>query len=367
MTPPSETTLHEIRTRLLAHYDRERRHLPWRDEPDPYRTWISEVMLQQTRVETVIPYYRRWIERFPTVADLAEADREEVLRAWAGLGYYARARNLHRAARLVRERHHGEIPESLDSLRELPGVGEYTAGAIASIAFGRPVPAVDANARRVIARLFDVEDPAPSRIRRLAATLVPGERAGDFNQAVMELGAMLCSPRSPDCPACPLVELCAAREHGTVAERPGHTPSAEVPSFNVGTAVLLSGTGRALLTRRPEDGMLGGLWEFPGGVVSEGGTPRAVAARLARDLVGEAHLPASPIRRIDRVPHAYSHRRHAYHAFLFRLECEPAARLDGSDPGWTEAVWAAPTEIQRRPLSTAQRKIAGAVVERLLR
>ena len=215
-----------LRHRLLVWYDEHRRDLPWRDDPgpsrpDPYRVWVSEAMLQQTRVRTVIPYFERWMERFPTLDALARADREDVLRAWAGLGYYARARSLHRAARIVRDQYGGTLPDTAPALRELPGIGDYTAGAIASIAFGRREPAVDANARRVLARLLDLPSPTDGEIRGRAAALVPARRPGAFNQALMDLGATLCAPRAPACPACPLGRLCRSHARGTQYRRPG--------------------------------------------------------------------------------------------------------------------------------------------------
>ncbi len=208
MREPSRKWTLALRRALLAFYDARRRDLPWRRDPDPYRVWVSEVMLQQTRVDAVVPYYERWLRRFPTLHALATAEPDEVLRAWEGLGYYARARNLHRAARVVRERHAGDVPSEPAALRELPGVGDYTAGAIASIAFGRREPAVDGNVRRVLARLLDVADPPPARLRAVAAALVPAERPGDFNQALMELGALVCTARVPRCADCPVRGVC---------------------------------------------------------------------------------------------------------------------------------------------------------------
>ncbi|MDX1645671.1 MAG: A/G-specific adenine glycosylase [Longimicrobiales bacterium] len=267
-----------LRSALLAHYDRHGRDLPWRRDHDPYRVLVSEVMLQQTRVETVLGYYEPWLERFPTVAALAAADEEEVLKAWEGLGYYRRARNLHRAARVVRER--GEMPTTFRGLRELPGVGEYTAGAVASIAFGRLVPAVDGNVRRVLARLFDVADPKSAWLRDTADRLVDPERPGDWNQALMELGATVCSPRSPACPACPLGAWCAAREAGTQLERPAPTQRRSAPAARFALAVLQRG-GRVLVEKRPREGLLGGLWALP-------------EARLERATEDESAVPAEP-------------------------------------------------------------------------
>jgi len=210
---------------LLAWYDRDKRPLPWRDQPDPYRIWLSEVMLQQTRIEAVRGYYDRFLERFPTVEALAAAPLDAVLHAWAGLGYYSRARNLHRAAQMVAFERGGRFPDTADELAELPGVGRYTAGAIASIAFGRRAPVVDGNVARVLSRLAglagDVRSPVVSRrLWALAAEWIDAERPGDFNQALMELGETICVPRSPDCARCPVRARCAAHRQGRVAELP---------------------------------------------------------------------------------------------------------------------------------------------------
>src|SRR6185369_3543428 len=206
----------EFSRKLLAWYGRHKRALPWRDVGDPYRTWISEIMLQQTQVDTVIPYYQRWLERFPTVQALAESPLNDVLALWEGLGYYSRARNLHRAAQQVAAERGGALPQTVDELLALPGIGRYTAGAIASIAFGVDAPVLDGNVKRVLARVFDIQtdvkSPAGAReLWALAASLVPSGRAGDYNQALMDLGATLCTPRAPACDICPVRELCAAR------------------------------------------------------------------------------------------------------------------------------------------------------------
>ena len=200
--------LPSMRRALLAHFDTHKRALPWRASTDPYGVWVSEIMLQQTRVETAGPYYERWMERFPSVTELAEADEADVLKAWEGLGYYSRARNLHRSARIVKEGLNGVIPGTAEGLRELPGIGEYSAGAIASIAYGEPTPAVDGNARRVISRLFDLAEPPPRELRERACAILEARRPGDWNQAIMELGATICSPRSPRCRECPVAEYC---------------------------------------------------------------------------------------------------------------------------------------------------------------
>lgn len=219
----------ELAAALLRHYDVHRRDLPWRDRADPYAVWVSEIMLQQTRVETARPYYERWLERFPDLDALADAEIDDVLRAWQGLGYYARARNLHRAARMVRERYHGAIPADPAELRRLPGVGAYTAGAVASIAFGAATPAVDGNVRRVVARLHDLEDPTAAQLQTLAVELVPADRPGDFNQALMEIGATVCTPRAPDCDACPGGCWAASGSSPTRPRRRGWPRSGRAP------------------------------------------------------------------------------------------------------------------------------------------
>src|SRR5690606_15418045 len=221
--PAMNVDLDRLREDLLRFYDRHRRDLPWRGEEDPYRILVSEVMLQQTRVETVKEYYGPWLERFPDLEALAAADEGDVLKAWEGLGYYRRARNLRDAATVVQEEWGGRLPGTVEELRRLPGIGAYTAGAVASIAFGRTVPAVDGNVRRVLARLFDVAVPGAAWLRDTAGRLVDPERPGDWNQALMELGATVCVPRGPRCGRCPVAWACRAREAGTVDERPGPT------------------------------------------------------------------------------------------------------------------------------------------------
>lgn len=301
-----------LRRALLTHYDRTARALPWRGETDPYRVLVSEVMLQQTRVDTVKRYYGPWIERFPDVGALSDASEDEVLGAWEGLGYYRRARNLHGAARLVREA--GAFPSDPEALRALPGVGEYTAGAVASIAFGRAAPAVDGNVRRVLSRLFDVAEPAARWLRDTAAALVDPARPGDWNQALMDLGATVCARRAPACGDCPVSEWCAARRAGTVAERPGvrRRATARTATFLLG---VFRHEGRVLLVRRPCDGLLAGLWAFPEvelapGAVG-GGAPeapdalRGLARSWALEPVGEARALAACAHRFTHLHATY--------------------------------------------------------------
>jgi A/G-specific adenine glycosylase len=255
---------------LLAWYDRHRRTLPWRarpgELPDPYRVWLSEIMLQQTTVKAVAPYYARFLDRFPTVERLARAPLDDVLRAWAGLGYYARARNLHACALVVTERHGGRFPSTEAALAELPGIGPYTAAAIAAIAFDARATPVDGNIERVIARLFAVEDELPDakpEIRRLAATLTPARRAGDFAQGMMDLGATLCTPKKPACVLCPWTDDCVARARHDVETFPRKAAKREGRLRRGAAFVVLRADGHLLVRTRPTKGLLGGMTEVP--------------------------------------------------------------------------------------------------------
>ncbi|HSG07823.1 MAG TPA: A/G-specific adenine glycosylase [Longimicrobiales bacterium] len=337
----------DLQAALLQHYDRTRRDLPWRDERDPYRIWVSEVMLQQTRVETVIPYYRRWLEQFPDVGRLATADLDEVLLAWQGLGYYRRARNLHAGAVVVRERHEGRLPDSFDALRALPGVGEYTAGAVASIAFGAPVPAVDGNVKRGLARLHDEPAPGAAWLRRTAAGLVDRQRPGDWNQALMDLGATVCTPTKPRCSACPLARWCRARAAGTQDERPAPSRKKEVPARAFAVAVVVDAEGRALVVRRPDEGLLAGMWAFPEAPMEDGEDLHALAAAALDDVsvrVGPGFWP----RDLPEVRHRFTHLDATYHPVLLAGEGSDAENLR-----WIPLADASPVA-----LPVAQQKIA---------
>ena len=364
-----------IRSRLLAWYDATRRDLPWRESGDPYRIWVSEVMLQQTRAETVIPYYERWMERFPTAVELADASLEEVLLEWRGLGYYARARNLHRAANIVGRRFGGLLPRTEEGLRELPGIGEYTAAAIASIAFGLAVPAIDGNARRVFSRLFDLPAPTRGELRGLASELVDPGRPGDFNQAVMEFGALRCTPRSPVCGGCPLERLCLAKSRGTVERRPAPRRRARVREVELAVLAAIDREARVLVVRRPEEGLLGGMWEFPAAEVKGGASSYEVAERLAgrfgvmggigsaaaagasRSAGGEGREPPEVVR-LGEVQHLFSHLKATYVPYL-------AAGVGGEGPdpgaGSGDARWVPLKDLEGVPLSVAQQRIGEGV------
>ena len=266
MTPPPEFS-----AQLLAWYDEAALTLPWRGSRDPYRVCLSEVMLQQTRVAVVEPYYARFLERFPTVQALAAASLDEVLKMWEGLGYYARARNLHRLAQVIVREHDGQFPTSAEALQRLPGIGRYTAAAIASIAFGERVAVLDGNVMRVLARVTDLAEDitqptAQEQLWQLAEAMLPAERAGDYNQALMDLGRRVCTPRQPACEACPVSAHCLARQHGTVALRPVKAVKAPVQRARAVAAVLRDEDERVLLVQRPPKGLWGGLWTLPGGL-----------------------------------------------------------------------------------------------------
>ncbi len=350
--------MRELREPLLRWYDAHRRDLPWRagpgDEAQPYRVWLSEVMLQQTRVETVRPYFERWLERFPTLRHLAEAPLDDVLKQWEGLGYYSRARNFHRAVREVAERWGGAVPDDPEAFRALPGVGRYTAGAVMSIAFGRAEPLVDGNVRRVFARWTDDPAPADADLWALAEALVPGERPGDLNQAVMELGATVCVPRSPRCGECPVRGGCLAFARGTQDQRPLPKKAKPLPHEDTVSAVV-EHEGRLLLARRPTDARLGGMWAFPAVVRERGEGTAAAAERAVREGLG---VEARAGEEIGRVAHGFTHVRVTYHAVrCAHLSGEPRAlRYDA----W---AWAAPEELDGYALPVAQRKIAALATE----
>lgn len=338
-----------IHERLLAWFDAHKRDLPWRGVGDPYAVWISEVMLQQTRAGSVVPYYRRWMERFPDVGALAGADLEEVLRLWRGLGYYARARNAHRCAQQVRDGHGGAFPSSAARLQALPGIGPYTAAAVASIAFGEAVPAVDGNVRRVVARLFDLPDPPPAEVRDRAAGLMDTARPGDFNEAMMELGALVCTPRSPSCGTCPLAAACRARATGTAADRPLRRRRRPVPTRIWDVQVTVSPRGRTLVVRRPREGLLGGMWEFPAVEVKDGADRGARPMRIAEPTTGAVvELPP--------VTHRFSH----FTAVYRPRRVEVAGEEVPGEWGETAGRWVTPSELADLALPVAQQRIAGA-------
>lgn len=297
-----------VRRQLLAWYAANRRRLPWRETSDPYAIWVSEVMLQQTQVATAIPYYRRFMDHFPALEPLARAEIQAVLKLWEGLGYYSRARNLHRAAGEVMSRFNGRIPEDPLLFQSLPGVGDYIAAAVTSIAFGRVLPVVDGNVKRVLARLLEIDTPvnrggAHKTFTVPAARLICPEQPADFNQAMMELGALVCRPKNPECEICPLAGLCLACRHHRTADYPKRQPSRKIPHRHMAIGVILK-KGNMLAVRRPTDGFLGGLWEFPGAPIADKPMNRHGVETMLRDLTG---LTVAMERRLTRIRHAYTH------------------------------------------------------------
>jgi len=360
-------TIAALRRPLVAWYARHKRTLPWREatgadgRPDPYAVWIAEVMLQQTQVATVVPYFTRWMARFPDARALAAAPLEDVLACWQGLGYYARARNLRRAAAAIVDRHGGRLPADVALLRALPGVGDYTAGAIASIAFGLPAAAIDGNVRRVLARLAAI-DGDPSRgaaaraIHRLAETLVAGSDApGDLNQALMELGATVCRPRNPDCGACPVSAPCAARRLGRVAELPAKGSRARQRVEHKVAFALYQDAGRRsadarrwLIARRPEHGLLGGLWEFPL-LAADPGTPPETTLR---ETFG---IAVTEGRAVGTVTHVFTHIRLT--AVLFTGQVQSEVRTASGDYRAWRWVDMAALDSPDLPTSTLMTKL----------
>ncbi len=341
----------EITRLLLAWYKKNKRDLPWRRTKDPYRIWVSEIMLQQTRVETVIPYYQRFLKRFPDVETLARARLDSVLKTWENFGYYSRARHLHEAARVVVNRFGGTIPETRNLLLELPGIGAYTAGAILSIAFGRPVAAVDGNVIRVIARLFGIREPVDNavtkeKIESTAARLVPGKEPGHFVQALMDLGSGICTPRSPDCQACPVAMLCSASRKKLQESIPIKNRASAAPRRQEAVALIRNAAGEVLMTQRPRRGFLGGLWRFPGCRVEKRKPP---AANLRRHLRKDPGLEVALGKEIFRVKHAYSHFSIDVHVFEARIR-EELSELSS----WR---WINPEKRPGPALSGLERKI----------
>ncbi len=322
---------------LLSWFDRNKRDLPWRRNRSPYATWISEIMLQQTRVDTVKPYFERWMERFPDVRTLAEADEQDVLRLWEGLGYYSRARSLHKAAKIIVSKYGGKLPEDPAELRKLPGIGDYTAGAIASIGFGKPAAALDGNIRRILARFYDIADPVRTPqteklLWKLAEESLDRDRPGDYNEALMDLGSAVCTPEDPKCLICPIAADCRARQNGTAGERPVMVKAEPVPHYIVSAAVIRDESGeKFLLTKRPPKGLLGGLWEYPGGKQEPDESLEDCIRREIREELGVTIRVGEPF---GVYRHAYTHFKVTLHAFFCRItEGEPRP-LIASELGW---------------------------------
>ncbi len=303
MTP---NTIKRYQKKLLEWFDKELRDLPWRKTNDPYAIWISEIMLQQTQVKTVIPYYHRFMEQFPDVYTLAYADLHQVLKLWEGLGYYARARNLHKAANVIVDKHKGNFPTSTEEIKALPGIGPYTAAAISSISFGSELAVIDGNVERVLARLFTMPTKSPAEqkeTKALAEKLLARQRPGDYNQAIMELGSLICKPRKPLCEKCPISEFCLALKHSKQASYPIKHPVKPRPHHLIVVGIVWY-HGKILITRRPENVMLGGLWEFPGGKVKE---KESLEQAVQREIQEEMGVEVQVGEKIACIKHGYTH------------------------------------------------------------
>ena len=340
---------------LLDWYGVHGRDLPWRRTRDPYRIWISEIMLQQTTVAAVIPYYQKFLERFPTLEALAAGSLDEILRLWAGLGYYSRARNLHRAARQVMAEYCGRFPETQEALITLPGIGRSTAGAIRAIAFDQPAAILDGNVRRVLVRLFAwSDDPRSSRAERQlwqwADLLTPAARAHDYSQAIMDLGAVVCVPGPPLCDRCPLNGLCLAHRQGLAGELPVRRIKKAVPRRHQ-AALLVRLQDRMLVSRRPPEGLLGGLWEFPVVDLAKMQVGETGVHMLQNDL----GLPGNP-EHIGTIHHAYSH-------FKLALEVHSLCLADHNLIADSDRIWCPTDDLRRLPLHGAHEKALAIFLE----
>ena len=351
---------------LLSWYHDNRADLPWRRDPNAYHTWLSEIMLQQTRVDTVIPYYHRFVRAFPTIESLAAAPLEDVLKLWEGLGYYSRARNLHRAAQVVVDEYGGSLPADVEGLLKLPGIGSYTAGAIASIAFDVPAPVLDGNVMRLFARLLDMQDditqPATrSKLWRLAAEWLPTHAPGDYNQALMELGQQVCRPRNPLCARCPIQAHCRAWMAGTQNARPVRSKRTPTPHYDVTAGLIRDERERLLIARRPLNGLLGGLWEFPGGKV-EAGEPLIVC--LKRELREELAIAVEVGALFAVVDHAFTHFKITLHAFQCRYLGALAPHNEPQAIGVMDWAWVTEAQLSDYSFGKADRMVIAELARR---
>ncbi len=345
---------------LLDWFAANRRDLPWRRSYDPYAVWVSEIMAQQTQMDRVVAYFNRFMDRFPDLASLAAAEEDAVLKAWEGLGYYSRARNLLAAARRIVAAHGGAFPTSFEAIRALPGVGDYTAGAVASIACGLDAVAVDANVSRVLARVCDIDTPikeaaGKARALELARALLPPGQAGAFNEALMEFGALVCRPKNPDCPRCPVAACCQARHLGIVADRPVLSKSKDIKPILVATGVLLH-QGRIFIQKRLPAGAWANLWEFPGGRIEAGETPEAAIVREFRE---ETDFTTSVAAKLGVIRHGYTFYRVTLHCFLLHLGGGNGAATP-PEPALTaaqESRWVAPESLSRFAFPAGHRKL----------
>ncbi len=341
------------RSALADWFGHHRRDLPWRQSKDPWHIWLSEVILQQTRVDQGLPYFERFVERFPTVADMAAAELDDVLRLWEGLGYYSRGRNLYRASRYVIEERAGKMPTTFSEWLEMPGIGPYTAAAISSIAQGLPHAVVDGNVIRVLARLHGFSEPVDSNaskktLQTWADAFLNRDSPGDHNEAMMELGALVCAPRAPKCDSCPLSDTCIAFREGRQESLPVKRKKKPVPHYDIAVGIIRNEDAQLYIQQRDTDAMLGGLWEFPGGKVEHGESP---AEACRREVMEETGLDVIPVEQIATIKHAYSHFRITMHAF----EC--ALNGTGKSSSSQPHAWIAREEFGDYAFPRANRRL----------
>ena len=344
-----------FQTTLLNWYHANKRDLPWRTHTTPYRVWVSEIMLQQTQMERGVAYFHRWMDALPDIKAVADANEDTVLKLWEGLGYYSRVRNLHKAARIIMQEHRGHFPNTLQAIKALPGIGNYTAGAIGSIAFNLPVPAVDANVERVFSRLYDIDTPIKDKenmsfVYAKAEELLPAEHAQHWNQAIMELGALICSKKA-HCHQCPLSHWCEAYHLGIPHERPVKKRKKPITHLNVGTGFLVH-EGKIYVQKRPMHGVWAGFWELPGGVMEEGETPNQT---IVREFMEEMEFPITPLDKITTIKHGYTTYQVSLHAYFVRLQkgCTPEPVLHAA----TEYKWASFEELDELTMPAGHRKL----------
>lgn len=338
---------------LLKWYNANKRGMPWRDSNNPYYIWISEIMLQQTQVETVKPYFERFIKAFPDVKTLAKADEQAVLKMWEGLGYYTRARNLHKASKIIVSEFKGKIPDSYSALTELPGLGMYSAGAISSIAFGEVVSAVDGNVLRVFSRLTEMSDDIAKQKTKENVfaelnKIIPSDSSGDFNQAMMELGATICKSKNPLCDSCPVQKYCSAYLSQKVSLYPVKKKTAERPHKQIAVGILIK-NGRVLIAKRRDDQMLGGLWEFPGGKVEPG---ESADDCVVREFSEEVNIAVEIIHPLCQVDHAFSHFSITINVYICGYSHGKAKAVSGS-----EIKWVTPEKLTDYPFPKANQVI----------
>jgi len=349
-----------IRRKLLAWYDKSKRDLPWRNTKDPYCIWVSEIMLQQTQVKTVIPYYERWIKTFPTLEKLAGAPELKVLKLWEGLGYYSRARNFKKAAKIVAKELGGKVPDTVTGLQNLPGIGRYTAGAIASIAFGIKTPVLDGNVKRVLSRLFCINEngstsASEKRLWQKAEDLLSLRRPGDFNQALMELGATVCTPKSPTCLQCPLSSTCRTFLKGDPELFPPTKKKAPAKKIEVSAGIILKNK-KVYIQQRAKDGLMGGLWEFPGGKRKKDESPEDCLKREIREELG---TDIAILNKAMTIKHTYTQFRVTLHVFNC---CLSGGRLKPSE--CEQWKWVSLKHLDKYPFPAANVKIVKYLADR---